>query len=103
MRWSIKEDKILAETLIKNGISNNKSLAFQEAANRIGVTKSAVMSRYHRNKKGINEIIANLQRLNSYFEEVGTVGDFCTKKRKTPWYVKLYKAISSILDMQKHI
>lgn len=97
MRWTIKEDKLIAEALVRS--NNEKAVAFQAVAIDLGVSKRAVEGRYYRNRNSIDKFAESLQNLNSYFEEAGAAGDIYTVKKRTPWYVKLWNAIQSVLNL----
>lgn len=99
MRWTIKEDKLIAAALVRS--NNEKTTAFQNVANDLGVSKRAVESRYYRNKDDIDKFAGSLQSLNAYFEQVGTAGDIYTIKKKIPWYIKLWDSVRSIFVLLK--
>lgn len=99
MRWTMKEDKLIAEALVRS--NNEKTVAFQAVATNLGVSKRAVENRYYRNRNSIDKFAGSLQNLNSYFEETGTVGDIYTIKKKIPWYIKLWDSIRSIFILLK--
>lgn len=99
MRWTIKEDKLIAEALVRS--NNEKTMAFQNVASTLGISKKAVESRYYRNKDDIDKFAGSLQNLNLYFEEVGTAEDIHIIKKKIPWYIKLWDSIRSIFVLLK--
>lgn len=97
MRWTMREDKLIATALVRS--NNEKAAAFQAVAINLGVSKKAVEGRYYRNRNSIDKFAESLRNLNSYFEEVGAAGDIHIIKKKTPWYVKLWNAIQSMLNL----
>lgn len=87
MRWTTKEDRLIAEVLVKS--HNKKAVAFQAVANALGISKMAVASRYYRKA-------ADLDLLTKDILEERAYKDY-TEAHK-PWYVKFWNAILSIFN-----
>lgn len=87
MRWTIKEDRLIAEALVKS--HNEKAVAFQAVANTLGISKAAVARRYYRKSTDIDLLARDILEEKAYKNYTET---------HKPWYVKLWNAILSIFN-----
>lgn len=87
MRWTTKEDRLIAEALVKS--HNEKTVAFQAVANVLGISRGAVASRYYRKFSDMDLLARDILEERAYkdYTEI-----------PKPWYVKLWNAILSILN-----
>ena len=88
MKWTIKEDRLIAEAL---GRSNNKTVAFQAVANALGISRKAVEGRYYRKFPDLDLLAKDI------LEEIAYKN--YTEAHK-PWYVKLWNAVKSMLNLK---
>ena len=88
MKWTIKEDRLIAEAL---GRSNNKTVAFQAVADTLGISRKAVEGRYYRKFPDLDLLARDI------LEEVAY--KYYTEALK-PWYVKLLNAVKSMLNLK---
>lgn len=86
MRWTTKEDRLIAEALVR---SNNETVAFQAVANVLGISRMAVASRYYRKAADLNLLVRDILEERAYKNY--------TEAHK-PWYVKFWNAILSIFN-----
>lgn len=87
MRWTIKEDRLIAEALVRN--NNEKTIAFQAVANALGISRGAVASRYYRKSTDIDLLVRDVLEERAYKSYT---------EAPKPWYVKLWNAILSIFN-----
>lgn len=87
MRWTIKEDRLIAEALVKS--HNKKAVAFQTVANTLGISRMAVARRYYRKSTDIDLLARDILEERAYKNY--------TEAHK-PWYVKLRNAILSMFN-----
>jgi hypothetical protein len=92
MRWTIKEDRLIAEALVRS--HNEKAVAFQAVANALGISRMAVANRYHRKSTDIDLLVKDILEERAYRNY--------TKAHK-PWYVKLWSAIQSMLNLNRRL
>lgn len=85
MRWTTKEDRLIAEAL---GRSNNKTVAFQAVADTLGISRKAVESRYYRKFPDLDLLAKDIIEERAYKNI----------EAHKPWYVKLWNAILSIFN-----
>ena len=88
MKWTIKEDRLIAEAL---GRSNNKTVALQAVANALGISRKAVEGRYYRKFPDLDLLAKDI------LEEIAYKN--YTEAHK-PWYVKLWNAVKSMLNLK---
>lgn len=88
MKWTIKEDRLIAEAL---GRSNNKTIAFQAVADTLGISRKAVEGRYYRKFPDLDLLAKDI------LEEIAYKN--YTEAHK-PWYVKLWNAIKGMLNLK---
>jgi hypothetical protein len=86
MKWTIKEDRLIAEAL---GRSNNKTVAFQAVADILGISRKAVEGRYYRKFPDLDLLTRDILEERAYKDY--------TEAHK-PWYVKFWNAILSIFN-----
>ena len=87
MRWTTKEDTLIAEALIRS--NNEKTVAFQDVANVLGISRGAVASRYYRKFPDLYLLAMNIIEERAYKNY--------TEAHK-PWYVKFWNAILSMFN-----
>lgn len=98
MRWTPEYDRIIAESLVE--CSSNLHSAFELAQRKLMsehsvlVSRSAVSSRYYRHQKELDEL-ANSIFSTSIKREY--------QKMHRPWYVKLWGAIQSMLNLNQRL
>lgn len=88
MKWTIKEDRLIAEAL---GRSNNKTVAFQAVADTLGISRKAVEGRYYRKFPDLDLLARDILEERTYKNY--------TEAHK-PWYVKLWNAVKSMLNLK---
>lgn len=88
MKWTIKEDRLIAEAL---GRSNNKTVAFQVVADTLGISRKAVEGRYYRKFPDLDLLARDILEEMAYKNY--------TEAHK-PWYVKLWNAVKSMLNLK---
>lgn len=88
MRWTIKEDRLIAKAL---GRSNNKTVAFQAVADTLGISRKAVEGRYYRKFPDLDLLARDILEERAYKNY--------TEAHK-PWYVKLWNAVKSMLNLK---
>lgn len=86
MKWTIKEDRLIAEAL---GRSSNKITAFQAVADTLGISRKAVEGRYYRKFPDLDLLARDILEERAYKNY--------TEAHK-PWYVKLWNAVKSMLN-----
>lgn len=89
MRWTIKEDRLIAEALVRS--NNEKTVAFQAVANTLGISRKAVEGRYYRKFPDLDLLARDILEERAYKNY--------TEAHK-PWYVKLWNAIRSMLNLK---
>lgn len=87
MRWTTKEDRLIAEALVRS--NNEKTVAFQAVANALGISRGAVASRYYRKSTDIDLLVRDVLEERAYKSYT---------EAPKPWYVKLWNAILSIFN-----
>lgn len=87
MRWTTKEDRLIAEALVKN--NNEKTVAFQAVANILGISRKAVASRYYRKFPDLDLLAKDIIEERAYKNYM---------EAHKPWYVKLRNAILNIFN-----
>lgn len=87
MRWTTKEDRLIAEALVKN--NNEKTVAFQAVANILGISRKAVASRYYRRFPDLDLLAKDIIEERAYKNYI---------EAHKPWYVKLWNAILNIFN-----
>ena len=90
MRWTTKEDRLIAEALIKS--HNKKTVAFQTVANALGISRKAVASRYYRKFPDLDLLAKDILEERAYKNYI---------EAHKPWYVKLWNAIFSIFNKNR--
>lgn len=88
MKWTIKEDRLIAEAL---GRSNSKTVAFQAVADTLGISRKAVEGRYYRKFPDLDLLARDVLEERAYKNY--------TEAHK-PWYVKLWNAVKSMLNLK---
>ena len=88
MKWTTREDRLIAEAL---GRSNNKTVAFQAVANALGISRKAVEGRYYRKFPDLDLLARDILEERAYKNY--------TEAHK-PWYVKLWNAVKSMLNLK---
>ena len=91
MRWTIKEDRLIAEAL---GRSNNKTVAFQAVANILGISRKAVEGRYYRKFPDLDLLARDVLEERAYKNYI---------EAHKPWYVKFWNAILSIFNKNRKL
>lgn len=86
MKWTIKEDRLIAEAL---GRSNSKTVAFQAVADTLGISRKAVEGRYYRKFPDLDLLARDVLEERAYKNYI---------EAHKPWYVKLWNAILSIFN-----
>lgn len=89
MRWTIKEDRLIAEALVRS--NNEKTVAFQAVANTLGISRKAVEGRYYRKFPDLDLLTRDILEERAYKNY--------TEAHK-PWYVKLWNAIRNMLNLK---
>lgn len=89
MRWTTKEDRLIAEALIKS--HNEKTVAFQAVAAVLGISRKAVASRYYRKFPDLDLLARDILEERAYKNY--------TEAHK-PWYVKLWNAVKNMLNLK---
>lgn len=84
MKWTTREDRLIAEALSK---SNNKTVAFQAVANALGISRKAVEGRYYRKFPDLDLLAKDILEERAYKNY----------EAHKPWYVKLWNAVKSML------
>lgn len=92
MRWTIKEDRLIAEALVRS--NNEKAVAFRDIANVLGISRMAVASRYYRKAADLNLLARDILEERAYKSY--------TEAHK-PWYVKLWNAVQSMLNLNRRL
>ena len=92
MRWTTKEDRLIAEALAKS--NNEKTVAFQTVANVLGISRIAVARRYYRKSTDIDLLAKDILEEMTYKNYTET---------SKPWYVKLWDAIQSMLNLNRRL
>lgn len=87
MRWTVKEDRLIAEALVRS--NNEKTVAFQAVANTLGISKEAVASRYYRKFPDLDLLARDILEERAYKNYM---------EAHKPWYVKLRNAILSMFN-----
>lgn len=87
MRWTTKEDRLIAEALVRS--NNEKTVAFQAVANALGISRGAVARRYYRKSTDIDLLVRDVLEERAYKSYT---------EAPKPWYVKLWNAILSIFN-----
>ena len=90
MRWTTKEDRLIAEALVKN--NNEKTVAFQAVADILGISRKAVASRYYRKFPDLDLLAKDIIEERAYKNYI---------EAHKPWYVKLWNAFLSIFNKNK--
>ena len=90
MRWTTKEDRLIAEALVKN--NNEKTVAFQAVADILGISRKAVASRYYRKFPDLDLLAKDIIEERAYKDYI---------EAHKPWYVKLWNAILSIFNKNR--
>lgn len=88
MKWTIKEDRLIAEAL---GRSNNKTVAFQTVADTLGISRKAVEGRYYRKFPDLDLLARDILEERAYKNYI---------EAHKPWYVKLWNAVKSMLNLK---
>ena len=89
MKWTIKEDRLIAEALVRS--NNEKTVAFQAVADTLGISRKAVEGRYYRKFPDLDLLARDILEERAYKNY--------TEAHK-PWYVKLWNAIRSMLNLK---
>lgn len=89
MKWTTKEDRLIAEALIKS--HNEKTVAFQAVADTLGISRKAVEGRYYRKFPDLDLLAKDILEERTYKNY--------TEAHK-PWYVKLWNAVKSMLNLK---
>ena len=92
MRWTTKEDRLIAEALARS--NNEKTVAFQAVANVLGISRGAVAGRYYRKFPDLDLLARDILEERAYKDY--------TEAHK-PWYVKLWNAIQSMLNLNRRL
>ncbi|MDY5911884.1 MAG: hypothetical protein SPJ62_07755 [Inconstantimicrobium porci] len=87
MRWTTKEDRLIAEALVKN--NNEKTVAFQAVADVLGISRKAVASRYYRKFPDLDLLAKDIIEERAYKNYI---------EAHKPWYVKLWNTILNIFN-----
>lgn len=87
MRWTTKEDRLIAEELGKS--HNEKTVAFQAVADILGISRKAVASRYYRKFPDLDLLAKDIIEERAYKNYI---------EAHKPWYVKLWNAILNIFN-----
>lgn len=92
MRWTIKEDRLIAEALVRS--NNEKTVAFQAVANVLGISRGAVASRYYRKFPDLDLLARDILEERAYKDYT---------EAPKPWYVKLWNAVQSMLNLNRRL
>lgn len=92
MRWTTKEDRLIAEALVRS--NNKRTVAFQAVANALGISRMAVASRYYRKAADLDLLARGILEEKAY--------RIYTEAHK-PWYIKLWDAIQSMLNLNRRL
>lgn len=92
MRWTTKEDRLIAEALVRS--NNEKTVAFQAVANVLGISRGAVAGRYYRKFPDLDLLARDILEERAYKDY--------TEAYK-PWYVKFWNAILSIFNKNQKL
>lgn len=92
MRWTIKEDRLIAEALVRS--NNEKTVAFQAVANVLGISRGAVASRYYRKFPDLDLLARDILEERAYKDYT---------EAPKPWYVKLWNAVQSMLNLNQRL
>lgn len=92
MRWTTKEDRLIAEALVRS--NNEKTVAFQAVANVLGISRGAVAGRYYRKFPDLDLLARDILEKRAYKDY--------TEAHK-PWYVKFWNAILSIFNKNRKL
>lgn len=92
MKWTIKEDKLIAEELVRS--NNKKVMAFQAVADVLGISRNAVAGRYYRRFPDLDLLARDILEESAYKNY--------TEAHK-PWYVRLWNAIQSMLNLNQRL
>lgn len=87
MKWTIKEDRLIAEALVRS--NNEKTVAFQAVANTLGISRKAVEGRYYRKFPDLDLLARDILEERAYKNYM---------EAHKPWYVKLRNAILSMFN-----
>ena len=87
MRWTTKEDRLIAEALVRS--HNEKTVAFQDVANVLGISRKAVEGRYYRKFPDLDLLARDILEERAYKNY----------KAHKPW-VKLWNAVKSMLNLK---
>lgn len=87
MRWTTKEDRLIAEALVRS--NNEKTVAFQAVANVLGISRGAVAGRYYRKFPDLDLLAKDILEERAYKNYM---------EAHKPWYVKLRNAILSMFN-----
>lgn len=102
MRWNNTYDRIIAQCILQSGF--NLPVAFYEAQKILEsdyletVSRKAISSRYYREKEYIQDMIDDL--IDEYKEEEMAAH---YKETKKPWYMKLWTAVQSMLNINQRL
>ena len=89
MKWTIKEDRLIAEALVRS--NNEKTVAFQAVADTLGISRKAVEGRYYRKFPDLDLLARDILEERAYKNYI---------EAHKPWYVKLWNAIRSMLNLK---
>lgn len=92
MRWTTKEDRLIAEALVRS--NNEKTVAFQAVANVLSISRGAVARRYYRKSTDIDLLVRDVLEERAYKNYT---------EAPKPWYVKLWNAIQSTLNLNRRL
>ena len=88
MKWTTKEDRLIAEALIKS--HNKKTVAFQAVADVLGISRKAVANRYYRKFPDLDLLAKDILEERAYKNY--------TEAHKP--YVKLWNDVKSMLNLK---
>lgn len=91
MKWTIKEDKLIAEELAR---STNKKVAFQAVADRLGISRKAVAGRYYRKFPDLDLLARDILEERAYKNYTET---------HKPWYIRLWNAVQNMLNLNQKL
>lgn len=92
MRWTIKEDRLIAEALVRS--NDKKAVAFQAVANTLGISRGAVANRYYRKAADLGLLARDILEERAYKSYT---------EAPKPWYVKLRNVILSIFNKNRKL
>lgn len=92
MRWTTKEDRLIAEALVRS--NNEKTVAFQAVANVLSISRGAVASRYYRKFPDLDLLARDILEERAYKDYT---------EAPKPWYVKLWNAVQSMLNLNRRL